>query len=78
MKRPENLKLWLLEWFSTGLLCIASMLTVLDFYPWNVAFSFAGNFGWMIAGFIAENAALWFVSLFILIIYIGGLIYKFL
>jgi hypothetical protein len=67
---------WWLKWGSTTFLIFASVLTSANIYPVNLIFSFLGNFGWMWAGWRMREPSLWVVSLFLLAVYLGGLLYS--
>jgi hypothetical protein len=65
-----------LKWISTGFLIIGSILTSLNIYPFNIVASFIGNAGWLWAGIRMREPSLWVVSLFLLLVYLGGLFYS--
>ena len=43
-------KIW--EWLATFVLIIGVYLTAVNIYPMNIYFSLAGNFMWMVLGFM--------------------------
>jgi len=66
----------ILKWSSTILLIVASILSSLNLFPYNVVLAFAGNAGWCWAGVRMKEASLWVVSLALLIIYFLGILYS--
>lgn len=63
---------WWLEWGSTAILIVGVALTAYNFYPLNIWFSLAGNFGWFIVGWIWKKYSLMVIQIIISIIYIMG------
>jgi len=65
-----------LKWISTGFLIVGSILASINLYPYNILASFIGNAGWLVAGIRMREPSLWVVSLFLLLVYLGGLFYS--
>ena len=65
-----------LKWTSTALLIVASILSSLNLYPYNVMLAFAGNVGWAWAGIRMKEPSLWVVSVALLCVYLGGIFYS--
>jgi hypothetical protein len=65
---------WWIKWISTVILIIGAILTSFDITPWNKWFSFVGNFGWMIVGYMWKEMSLVIISMVISIIYVIGVI----
>jgi hypothetical protein len=71
MKDFDN---WL-KWVSTGFLVGGSIAASMNIYPLNIILSLMGNLGWFWAGWRMKEPSLWSVSLFLLAVYGGGIIY---
>lgn len=65
-----------LKWTSTTFLILGSILASVNLYPYNIFAAFVGNAGWFWAGIRMREPSLWVVSLFLLIVYIGGLFWS--
>jgi hypothetical protein len=65
-----------LKWISTGFLIVGSILASINLYPYNILASFICNAGWLVAGIRMREPSLWVVSLFLLLVYLGGLFYS--
>lgn len=70
--RGRGLVFWV-EWTSTAILIAGVVLTSLNIYPANLVFSFVGNFGWFVIGFLWRKYSLIVVQSVILAIYLGGI-----
>ena len=65
-----------LKWTSTTLLIAGAICSSANLYPLNIFLSFVGNLGWAWAGIRMREPSLWSVSVFLLIVYIAGLLYS--
>jgi len=71
----KNFDFWL-EWISTTLLIIGSILSAYNIYPLNIVMSMLGNIGWVWCGFRMKKPSLWFVSIILTAIYFSGIVVK--
>jgi hypothetical protein len=71
----KNFDFWL-KWTSTGLLVFGAIASSANIFPLNIIFSFAGNLGWAWAGFRMKEPSLWSVSVFLLIVYVVGIVHS--
>jgi hypothetical protein len=71
----KNFDFWL-KWISTTFLIAGSILASANLYPFNILASFVGNVGWFWAGVRMREPSLWVVSAFLLLVYLGGLLYS--
>jgi len=65
---------FLMEWASTFILIIGCMLTSFNYYPVNLYFSLAGNFGWAIVSIKWRKWSLLVIQGVVSMIYIFGVI----
>jgi len=64
---------WWLKWISTVFLTFGAIFTSFDIIPWNKWFSFIGNFGWLIVGYIWREWSLFTISVILTVIYVAGI-----
>lgn len=65
---------FLLEWGSTVVLMIGVWLTAINYYPLNIFFSVAGNFGWFIVALRWKKLSLMVVQLIVVSLYVVGVL----
>jgi len=65
---------WWMEWVATAVLIAGVALTAWNIYPLNVYFSLAGNFGWLIVGYMWRKWSLITIQLVVSIIYVAGIL----
>jgi hypothetical protein len=65
---------WWIEWSATLILMIGVALTAWNVYPLNIYFSLAGNFGWLIVGYMWKKWSLIAIQYVVSGLYIAGLI----
>jgi hypothetical protein len=66
-----------LKWSSTFALVLGAILASMNAYPYNIIVAFLGNLGWFWAGWRMKEPSLWSVSLFLLVVYVAGLIHAY-
>ena len=66
---------WWLKWVSSVVLIVGATMTSFDVIPLNKWFSFAGNFGWLIVGYLWKEWSLVVISLYLTTIYIIGVFF---
>ena len=65
---------WWIEWLATLILMIGVALTAWNIYPLNIYFSLAGNFGWLVVGYMWKKWSLIAIQYVVSGLYIAGLI----
>ena len=65
---------WWIEWSATLILMIGVALTAWNIYPLNIYFSLAGNFGWLVVGYMWKKWSLIAIQYVVSGLYIAGLI----
>lgn len=65
---------WWIEWSATLILMIGVALTAWNIYPLNIYFSLAGNFGWLVVGYMWKKWSLIVIQFVVSGLYIAGLI----
>lgn len=65
-----------LEWGSTFILMIGVWLTAINYYPLNIAFSLAGNVGWLLVAIVWRKISLITIQLVVSALYIIGYLTK--
>lgn len=65
---------FLLEWGSTAVLMVGVWLTAINYYPLNIIFSVAGNFGWFIVALRWKKLSLVVVQLIVVSLYAIGVL----
>ena len=65
---------WWVEWSATLILMIGVALTAWNIYPLNIYFSLAGNFGWLVVGYMWKKWSLIAIQYVVSGLYIAGLI----
>jgi hypothetical protein len=63
-----------MEWTATAVLMVGVALTAWNIYPLNIYFSLAGNFGWLIVGYMWRKWSLITIQLVVSIIYVAGIL----
>ena len=61
------------EWLSTFILIVGVILTSINWYPYNIYWSLAGNIGWSIIGYVWKKWSLLIIQLILSAIYCAGL-----
>ena len=66
-----------LKWSSTFALVLGAILASMNAYPYNIIVAFLGNVGWFWAAWRMKEPSLWSVSLFLLVVYVAGIIHAY-
>ncbi len=66
---------WYIQWTSSIVLMIGTLLTSMNLYPWNMFFQFIGLGGWLIVSIMWRNIPLILVNLTGVITLLIGIIY---
>jgi hypothetical protein len=69
---------WYLKWAATAVICVGSLATSLNIYPMAPILMNIGTILWLIVAVIWRESSLIVVNTIVLLIYTGGLSYKFL
>lgn len=70
---------FILKWLATGILIASAFLTSGNwFYPVNVVLLVLGNLLWAIVGWMWKENSLVILSVFLTVIYLGGMYIKYL
>lgn len=73
---PNTPKVIALEWIATALLILNAILTSINIYPANVFVALLGGIMWTWISIIWKRWSLIVLNLTLLIIYVGGLLWK--
>jgi len=68
---------WWMEWTATAILMVGVALTAWNIYPLNIYFSLAGNFGWLIVGYMWRKWSLIIIQLVVSALYVAWNSYKY-